>query len=150
MDDEQNSIFEKQRQAVIDSLKEKLSSASISTEEKELFSSVIDALEELTDGVNSAHVRIALRKKELQALNMNLNTLASAIRDIIDGRESFEVKISAQIEKQNKRNNKFYTVMCIAFFILVGFLAYISFGSKETLTTLSSLTQAFKLLDIII
>lgn len=149
--DNMNSAFEERRRIVIDDLKQRLNSSSgLSTEEVELFKSTIDALEELTQGVNSAHVRIALRKKELQLLDHNMKTLAAAIREIIDGVESIETNISKQIAEQNKKNRRFYIGISIASCVIIGFMAYISFGSKETISTLASLTQALKLVDVII
>lgn len=147
---DQNSVYENRRQAVIDDLKERLSSSAISDEERELFTSVIDALEELTAGVNSAHVRIALRKQELAALSMKMTELASAIRDVIDGVSAMEDSISAKLEAQNRANRRFYLGCCMAGFVIIGFMAYISFGSRETLDALGGLTQALKLVDVII
>lgn len=145
-----NPEFERKRRKVIDELRATLSSSTISSEEKRLFESTIKALEELTEGVDAAHRRILARKQEMLALNHKMTELASAIRDIIDAMDDMESNISKKIDAQNRSNRRFYIGMSLASAVIIGFMAYIAFGSKEAITSLGTLTQALKLLDIII
>lgn len=159
---DQNAYFEEKRKALIDNLKSQLSSAkTLTSEQKQIITAVINVLDEFAHDINSAHARIALRKQELIALNNNMHSLANAIRDIINGIESFELNISTQIARQNeslaqkldrqsRNNRRFYIGMSIAGMVIIGFMAYLTFGSKEAVTALGSLTQALKLVDIII
>ena len=148
---DENSAYEERRKALIEGLRARLdASPSLTSEVRELFESTIAALEELTKGVDSAHIRIALRKKELQALDHNLKELALAIRDVIDGMSSIETFISKRLDQQDRRNKRFYLCMGIAWSIIIAVMSYVAFGSRETVSVLSSLAQALKLVDIII
>ena len=84
------------------------------------------------------------------ALNHKMTELASAIRDIIDAMDDMESNISKKIDAQNRSNRRFYIGMSLVSAVIIGFMAYIAFGSKEAITSLGTLTQALKLLDIII
>lgn len=150
MDDE-NAKYEAMRQKLIDDLKRTLAETpSLSRDEIAVFEHVIAVLESLKDGVDTAHKRIAFRKAELYALDQNMHELAHALHDVIDGMGTMNSHISGQIEAQNRRNRRFYVCAGVGLSVIIGGMAFVLFGSRETISILSTLTQALKLVGIIL
>ena len=160
--DDQNEEYEAKRMAGIEKLKRDLDACSEFTpEQKKLLYEYIESLEDMNLGINAAHNRIRLRKKELKDLNLQLARLSISQVKLIEGIADYQESIASvfretsatfdyEIKEQNKRIRHFFVGTVVLGMIIVAFLAFVSFGSKEMLDILNGMSTAIKFAQTII
>ncbi len=159
---DQNEEYEERRSERILYLRKALEeSTSFNAAQKQLLADYISALEEANVGINAAHNRIRLRKKELADLNSLLHKLSMSQLKLIDGIEKYHQDITTvlskelkqqriEIAEQNTKNQKFFKAIVIFGVILIAFMSFILFGSKEMINVLNGLSTALRFAQTII
>lgn len=152
---DQNEAYERKRKEMIQKLRDDLEKdKSYSYEQKRILYEFIGALEEANIGIDAAHNRIRIRKKELAKLNRNIKLMGLAQLRLIEGIEEYQSSIAktltSEIQKINNRNRKYMTLISVIGLVIVAFMAFILFGSKEMVNILSGLTTALKFAQVIL